>query len=738
MPMFNVLVSICINNHNYGAFVATAVRSALNQTYTPIEVIVVDDGSTDNSLQVLEPLAEKILLIVQSNQGQSKAISKAFELAQGEIIIFLDSDDVLLPDAVSTVVSHWQLGIAKVHFSLSAIDAEGEPLGIRVPGKRLDSGDVAQLLLDYGHYSTPPMSGNAFSRTALKHVMPIPDNWKFTGCGADAYLVHAIPFFGSVASIDSPLGFYRIHGTNRSKITNSSTKTTIERLQAYLATELAVYSLIEAHALRRNRKVADGVIVGSHSFLKAWLALAKLGGKPAGLPEKQIWDVCGSLIKATWNTSLQSLTFRLSLSLWSVIVTLSPSMFTSSLLSIGMTPSARPRWMRKLIMAALERDSKRSQSLHARLEASSSSDHRPLAPLVSICINNHNYASFVAQAVASALQQTYQSTEVIVVDDGSTDDSLKKLEPFQDKIVLISQERRGQGSALNTAFQAARGEIILFIDSDDLLHPDAVSLVVKLWRPDVSKVHFPLTVINSDGKSLALRVPRRFLDTGDVVPLLLETGHYVTPPLSGNAFSRRALVNVLPIPDSWMFNHTGADAYLLHSVPFFGEVVAADYPLGFYRIHGRNNSLQSQPSINDSLKKLNTYIAKELAVRDLIESLAYSRGSRISQNAVLKNYSYLKPSLAARRMAESNSLLPSKAILLLTWSLVQAAWHSRGLVFWERSGLTIWAMVVGLLPYVISARAVSLGLTPARRPHWINKTLLLMSSASGRRRGWVI
>jgi hypothetical protein len=360
MSTSNPLVSICINNYNYGAFVDKAVRSALRQNYAPVEVIVVDDGSTDNSIQVLEPLAEKIVLVVQPNQGQSKAVSTAFDLARGEIIIFLDSDDVLLPDAVSAVVSCWQPGTAKVHFPLHAIDARGEHLDIKLPGRRLDSGDVVPLLLDYGHYSTPPMSGNAFSRAVLKSVMPIPDKWRFTGCGADAYLLHAVPFFGAVGSIDSPLGLYRIHGKNRSRATKSSTKTTIERLQAYLATELAVRSLIEERALLENRKVADRAIVGSHSFLKAWLALLKLGGTLAGLPERPIWDVCGSLIRVTWTTDLEGVPVWFALSLWSVIITLTPSIATNSLLSIGMTPSSRPRWMRKLIMLSQNRTQNQS------------------------------------------------------------------------------------------------------------------------------------------------------------------------------------------------------------------------------------------------------------------------------------------------------------------------------------------------------------------------------------------
>jgi glycosyltransferase involved in cell wall biosynthesis len=102
-------------------------------------------------------------------------------------------------------------------------------------------------------------------------------------------------------------------------------------------------------------------------------------------------------------------------------------------------------------------------------------------PLVSILINNYNYGHFLTEAIDSALNQTYPNIEVIVVDDGSTDDSYDVIKSYQDKIIPIFKENGGQASAFNTGFAASRGEIICFLDSDDLFLPEKVEEIANAF-----------------------------------------------------------------------------------------------------------------------------------------------------------------------------------------------------------------------------------------------------------------
>jgi glycosyltransferase involved in cell wall biosynthesis len=90
-------------------------------------------------------------------------------------------------------------------------------------------------------------------------------------------------------------------------------------------------------------------------------------------------------------------------------------------------------------------------------------------PLVSIIINNYNYDRYVRMAIESALHQSWQNVEVIVVDDGSTDKSREIIQKYEHKARIILKENGGQGSAFNAGFAESKGEIILFLDADDML-----------------------------------------------------------------------------------------------------------------------------------------------------------------------------------------------------------------------------------------------------------------------------
>lgn len=82
------LVSILVNNYNYDKYLSDAIESAINQTYTPVEVIVVDDGSTDNSKTVLDGYSGKINSILKPNAGQASAINEGFKIAEGKSFVF--------------------------------------------------------------------------------------------------------------------------------------------------------------------------------------------------------------------------------------------------------------------------------------------------------------------------------------------------------------------------------------------------------------------------------------------------------------------------------------------------------------------------------------------------------------------------------------------------------------------------------------------------------------------------
>ena len=97
-------VSVVIPNYNYGNFIGAAIESALDQSYKPLQVVVVDDGSSDNSLQVVKQYLKHITLIVQQNSGQSAARNAGIKVARGDYVALLDADDYWSPDKLNQQV----------------------------------------------------------------------------------------------------------------------------------------------------------------------------------------------------------------------------------------------------------------------------------------------------------------------------------------------------------------------------------------------------------------------------------------------------------------------------------------------------------------------------------------------------------------------------------------------------------------------------------------------------------
>ena len=118
------------------------------------------------------------------------------------------------------------------------------------------------------------------------------------------------------------------------------------------------------------------------------------------------------------------------------------------------------------------------------------------SPLVSVVIPTYNYGQYVTEAVESALAQTYSAVEVIVVDDGSTDDTRERLAGYRNRIRYIDQKNQGLSAARNTGIRAANGEYIAFLDSDDVFHTRRLELQVPVLagNPHVGLVASECTI----------------------------------------------------------------------------------------------------------------------------------------------------------------------------------------------------------------------------------------------------
>ena len=249
-------VSVVVNNFNYERYVGIAVESALAQR-PRIEVVVVDDGSSDGSRELLSTYRRRVKLVLQDNGGQAAAFNSGFAAATGDVVLFLDADDLLAPGAVRAIQATFaDSGVAKLHWPLWEIDGRGRPTGTLRPETLMPEGDLRGRVVELGPlaHSNPPTSGNAFSRRVLERLLPMPVE-EFRIC-ADAYLVMLASTLGPVRRSLMPLSSWRRHGENRY---NGIRETVSERVAADLERYDVLAATLAVHLESQGTKVDPAV-----------------------------------------------------------------------------------------------------------------------------------------------------------------------------------------------------------------------------------------------------------------------------------------------------------------------------------------------------------------------------------------------------------------------------------------------------------------------------------------------
>ena len=349
---------------------------------------------------------------------------------------------------------------------------------------------------------------------------------------------------------------------------------------------------------------------------------------------------------------------------------------------------------------------------------------KPLS--VSIIINNYNYERFLPKAIDSALAQTYPHVEVIVVDDGSTDGSRKIIHGYCDKITSILQANGKQGAAFNNGFQHSTGDIVIFLDADDYLHPQAAQRVVESWRPDIAKIHYQLTVVDSDD------IPRGFsfpqggaLERGYLQERILQTSGYCGVPTSGNALSRHVMEQIFPIPTEFT---TTSDDYLSVLVPLYGEVVAIDEELGAYRIHDNNQ----WALVELSSSRFRRFVAHDLQRCALLKAKGPALGYSVPENLETRRVGSVWSRLVSLRLEPEEHPIPDDNAWVLAILGLKALWFYSSESLLKRIAFSLWFIWVSLLPLPLAKPAINWLFMPNQRPRPLHSLMSKLRNLTGR------
>jgi glycosyltransferase involved in cell wall biosynthesis len=244
------LASIVILNYNYARFLPRSIESALVQDYANVEIIVVDDCSTDESRDVIAAYGRQVRPAFQpQNRGHGGAMNAGFAASSGDVVAFLDADDYLYPHALRRIVESRTPGAVQYQYRLDLVGADGTVMDAYPPPEvGWEDGDVTAALLTRGRYATTVTSGLAFERNVLQNVLPM-DQDAFRQ-GGDGYLVTVAPLYGAVRTIDEILGAYCQHGGNHSQFATAVAK----RARWRVHHDQMRHRALQDHAIRRGFK----------------------------------------------------------------------------------------------------------------------------------------------------------------------------------------------------------------------------------------------------------------------------------------------------------------------------------------------------------------------------------------------------------------------------------------------------------------------------------------------------
>ncbi len=459
-------VSVIIPFYNRLEWLSEAVQTVLEQTYSNFEIILIDDGSTEDlgSLPFLQD--KRVIYSRQENKGPAAARNTGIEIADGKFIAFLDSDDLFMP--------------TKIEKQLNYMLCDKEALMSHTSYERFSNSEQVELI------SSGEFSGNVFPEILLECPIATPtvmvrskvfkefglrfdETMKF---GEDVFLWSKISKQSNILGINEPLSKVRIHSKNTAFDINVQIQHRLNTINYILSMHsdlgkvesafLCGLQYIYMHDLYNQKR---DKIAASAALIKAWenIDVESLDEIPSR-GQKSSEDYKKDFFKAY--------KYRLSLKKQRII-------------------------------------NFKDKSLEEEIKSLS------VKPLFSILVPTYNQAQYLPEALDSLIRQSYENWEAIVVNDGSTDNTAEVMQQYAQKDPRIKTYHKANGgvsSALNEASKHARGEWLCWLSSDDLFLPDKLAVHVLSINSYPDKLFFHTNFFILDEQRLDIYTPPGYPD----------------------------------------------------------------------------------------------------------------------------------------------------------------------------------------------------------------------------------
>lgn len=278
---------------------------------------------------------------------------------------------------------------------------------------------------------------------------------------------------------------------------------------------------------------------------------------------------------------------------------------------------------------------------------------------VSVLINNYNYAAYLEETVLSILAQTYPHIEIVIVDDGSTDDSRKVIEQLaatHPSIVPHFKANGGQLSAFNAGVQLARGELLFFLDADDLYRPDYIEKAVDIYRnhPACDFMFCAFEQFGASERPVIQPYSQRINDLGYTGLLTYTRKVWIGEPTSTLSMRTTLAGRFFPVPFEQDWRIRADDCLIWLASLYNGRKFYLKETLVKYRIHGNNRFFGKKKNIDTEY------------YRDLCRARLFTHAAeQIKQYAYLRGYHLFKALLMEAATGDKNRALLSRYLKAL-------------------------------------------------------------------------
>lgn len=341
-----VRLSVIVTNYNYARYLPVAIDSLLSQP-EPIEIIVVDDCSTDRSPEIIKSYGDKIIpVLLPVNSGQGAGFNAGFARASGDLVLFLDADDFLLPGAAGLILDNYDPALSAYLYRMNYSDKDGSLYGMFPPsGLHFSEGDLSSLLRERGRYNGTVTSGIVFSRAALGNVLPMnPEAFRF---GADGYVSTVVPLYGPVGAHEQVISAYRLHTEQHS---SPGPDSFVKRARWRLVHDRERYAALREHSARLGLNVVEDLGMQDALYLKERIVSLMFDSANHPFPEETVVGLMRQ--KRALSLSQGRGVYRYLRAGWWTLLSVLPESSRKRMFLFELDPASRPHWFTRIVRAA--------------------------------------------------------------------------------------------------------------------------------------------------------------------------------------------------------------------------------------------------------------------------------------------------------------------------------------------------------------------------------------------------